>query len=113
MTADMVSVTPPNDNSNQVDGAACVDSNQQYISFIVGGPNDGSINADFKNVPSFIGSNAKIKIEKIDWVNKDTASNGPNTVSEKNYSVSNGQLSVKIEGTNSNSGYRIYITKGE
>ena len=113
MTGDMVSVTPPNDNSNQVDGAACVDSNQQYISFIVGGPNDGSINADFKNVPSFIGSNAKVKIEKIDWVNKDTASNGPNTVSEKNYSVSNGQLSVKIEGTNSNSGYRIYITKGE
>ena len=113
MTGDMVSVTPPNDNSNQVDGAACVDSDQQYISFIVGGPNDGSINADFKNVPSFIGSNAKVKIEKIDWVNKDTASNGPNTVSEKNYSVSNGQLSVKIEGTNSNSGYRIYITKGE
>ena len=112
MTGDMVYVNPPNDNSNQVDGAACVDSSQQYISFIVGGPNDGSIRADFTNIPSFIGSNANVKVEKIDWVNKDTVSNGPNTVSEQKYNVNNGQLSITIPGTNNNSGYRIYITKG-
>ena len=108
----MVYVNPPNDNSNQVDGAACVDSSQQYISFIVGGPNDGSIRADFNNIPSFIGSNANVKVEKIDWVNKDTVSNGPNTISEQKYNVNNGQLSITIPGTNNNSGYRIYITKG-
>lgn len=112
MSGEMVYVNPPNDNSNQVDGAACVDSNQQYISFIVGGPNDGSIKADFTNIPSFIGSNANVKIEKIDWLNKDTPSNGPNTISEQNMNVNNGQLSVTIPGTNNNSGYRIYITKG-
>ena len=113
MTGDMVYVEPPNDNSKLVDGAACVDSSQQYISFILGGPNDGSINANFKNIPSFIGSVANVKVEKIDWVNKDTASNGPNTIFEKQFNVNNGQLSINIPGTNANSGYRVFVTKGD
>ena len=113
MTGDMVYVEPPNDNSKLVDGAACVDSTKQYISFILGGPNDGSINANFKNIPSFIGSVANVKVEKIDWVNKDTPSNGPNTIFEKQFNVNNGQLSINIPGTNGNSGYRVFITKGD
>ena len=113
MTGDMVYVTPPNDDSKFVDGAACVDSSQEYISFILGGPNDGSINANFKNIPSFIGSVANVKVEKIDWRDKDTVSNGPNTIFEKQYNVNNGQLSVNIPGTNGNSGYRVLITKGD
>ena len=113
MTGDMVNVTPPNDNSKLVDGAACVDADQQYVSFIFGGPNDGSIRAVIKNIPSFIGSSANVKVEKIDWKNKDTPSNGPNTISEKKYNVSNGQITVDINGTNGSSGYRIYITRGD
>ena len=113
MSGDMVYVTPPNDNSELVDGAACVDSEKEYISFIVGGPNDGSINAEFKNVPTFIGSNAKVKVEKVDWTSKDTVSKGPDTVFEKNIGVSDGQLTVNIPQTNNNPGYRVYITKGE
>ena len=113
MEGDMVYVTPPNDNSAQVDGAACVDSEKESISFIFGGPNDGSINADFKNIPSFIGSVANVKVEKVDWVSKDTVSNGPSTMFEKKYNVNNGQLSINIPGTNGNSGYHVYITKGD
>ncbi|KAG4093625.1 hypothetical protein H8356DRAFT_1293984 [Neocallimastix lanati (nom. inval.)] len=113
MTGDMVSVTPPNDDSKYIDGAACVDSSKEYISFIFGGPNDGSVNAVIRNIPSFIGSVANVKVEKIDWKNKDTPSNGPNTIFEKKYNVSNGQISVDISGTNGSSGYRIYITKGD
>ena len=78
-----------------------------------GGPNDGSINADFKNIPSFIGSTANVKVEKVDWVSKDTPSDGPNTMFEKKYDVNNGQLSINIPGTNGNSGYHVYITKGD
>ncbi len=112
MTGNMVSVTPPNDASNLVDGAACVDSNSKYISFIFGGHNDGTINANFSNIPSFIGSTATVKVEKIDWVSKDTVSNGPTTISTANYNVVNGQISVSLSGCNNNSGYRIYITPG-
>ena len=110
MTGDMVYVTPPNDNSKLVDGAACVDDSQEYISFIFGGPNDGTINANFENIPSFIGSKALVKAEKIDWKNKDTVSNGPNTIFEKEYDVANGKLSINLTGCNASSGYRIYIT---
>lgn len=113
MTGNMVNVTPPNDNSALVDGAACVDNNQQYISFIFGGPNDGTIRTTFKNLPSFIGSKAKVKIEKIDWVSKDTVSYGPKTVSTQTYDVVNGQINVSVSGCNASSGYRIYITKGD
>jgi len=113
MTGDMVYVTPPNDNSKLVDGAACVDSDKEYISFIFGGPNDGTINAYFENLPSFIGSKANVKIEKIDWKSKDTVSNGPNTISEKKYDISNGKLTVNLTGCNGSSGYRIYITSAD
>lgn len=112
MSGKMVNVTPPNDNSNLVDGAACVDSNGKYISFIFGGPNDGTINTTFKNLPSFIGSTASVKVEKVDWVSKDTVSNGPVVLSNTNYNVVNGQISVSLSGCNASSGYRIYITPG-
>ena len=112
MSGKMVNVTPPNDNSNLVDGAACVDSNGKYISFIFGGPNDGTINTTFKNLPSFIGSTASVKVEKVDWVSKDTVSNGTVVLSNTNYNVVNGQISVSLSGCNASSGYRIYITPG-
>jgi len=112
MSGNMVSVTPPTDDSNLVDGAACVDSSARYISFIFGGPNDGTINTTIKNIPAFIGSTASVKIEKIDWVSKDTVSNGTTTISNSNYSVVNGQISVSLSGCNNSSGYRIYITPG-
>jgi len=96
-----------------VDGAACMDSNKEYISFIFGGPNDGSIRAVFKDLPSFIGSTANVKVEKVDWRNKDTPSNGPTTIFEKKYNISNGSITVDLSGCNGSSGYRIYITKGD
>lgn len=110
MTGNMVSVTPPNDDSNLVDGAACVDYNRQYVSFILGGDNDGTIHTTIKNLPYFIGNTAKVKIEKIDWVSKDTVSNGPAIVSTSNYHVENGQIQITLSNTNNSSGYRIYVT---
>lgn len=113
MTGNMVNVVPPNDDSDKVDGAACVDNNKQYISFIFGGPNDGTINTTFRNIPSFISSKAKVTIEKIDWFNKDAVSYGPTTVSSSVYNVVNGQINVSLPNCNSSSGYRIYITKAD
>ncbi|WP_185966838.1 RICIN domain-containing protein [Clostridium sp. HBUAS56017] len=112
MTGKMVNVTPPKDASTLVDGAACVDAGAKYMSFIFGGGNDGTINTTFKNIPSFIGSTASVKVEKIDWTSKDTVSHGPSTISTSNYSVVNGQITVTLKGCNASSGYRIYITPG-
>jgi len=109
----MVNVIPPNDNSDRVDGAACVDKNKKYVSFIFGGPNDGTINTTFRNIPSFISSKAKVTIEKIDWVNKDAVSYGPRTISSSVYNVVNGQITVSMPNCNASSGYRIYITNAD
>lgn len=110
MTGNMVAVTPPKDDSDLVDGAACVDSNRKYISFIFGGQNDGAITTTISNLPSFIGNTAKVKIEKIDWVSKDTVSNGTSVVSTSNYTVQNNKITVSLSNCNNSSGYRIYIT---
>lgn len=113
MSGNMVNVIPPNDNSDRVDGAACVDKNKKYVSFIFGGPNDGTINTTFRNIPSFISSKAKVTIEKIDWVNKDAVSYGPRTISSSVYNVVNGQITVSMPNCNASSGYRIYITNAD
>jgi len=109
MTGNMVNVIPPNDNSKLVDGFACVDPSSKYISILLGGVNDGTINVSIKNIPAFIGLTANVKIEKVDWKSKDTPVNGVNLVSSKKYSISNGVINVSIPNTNNTSGYRIYI----
>ena len=114
MSGDMVYVKPPNDRSTLVDGAACVDSDEEYISFLFGGPNDGTIQTTLINIPDFIGDVAKVTFEKIDWVSKDTISYGPTQVFEKKYAVSkNGQITITLNNCNESSGYRLYITKGD
>lgn len=112
MSGNMVSVTPPNDNSDQVDGFACVDDSAKYVSLLFGGINDGSVNVVFRNIPSFIGANATVKVEKVSWTSKDTVSAGPLTVTAGNYPVTNGQITVPVTGCNGTDGYRVYITPG-
>lgn len=110
MTGNMVNVSVPNDASANIDGAACVDSGAKYISCVLGGSNSGTVNTTIKNIPSFIGSKASVRVEKVDWTSKDTVCRGTTTVSTSNYAVSNGQITVAMTGCNASSGYRIYIT---
>ncbi|WP_238915207.1 beta-xylosidase [Clostridium sp. YIM B02555] len=110
MTGSMVNVTPQNDNSNGVDGFACVDSNNKYVSVLLGGVNDGTVNVSINKLPSFIGASANVKVEKVDWKSKDTPVSGTNLVFSKSYPVTNGTINVSIPNTNNTSGYRVYIT---
>ncbi|MFT8350645.1 beta-xylosidase [Clostridium saccharoperbutylacetonicum] len=110
MTGSMVNVTPQNDNSNGVDGFACVDSSNKYVSILLGGVNDGTVNVSINKLPSFIGASANVKVEKVDWKSKDTSVSGTNLVFSKSYPVTNGTINVSIPNTNNTSGYRVYIT---
>ncbi len=112
MSGNMVSVIPPNEKSAQVDGFACVDSNRKYISLLLGGENDGNINVQFTDLPSWIGSTATVKVETVHWIDKDTVSKGPYTVSAENYPVNNGSINVNLSNCNNTSGYRVYVTPG-
>lgn len=111
MTGNMVSVTPPNEDSKSVDGFACADESKGYISCLLGGDSDGLINVKFNNLPSWIGSKPTVKIEAIDWISRTTVSTGPVTVSTSSYEVKNGSITVSLSGCNDTSGYRIYISK--
>jgi hypothetical protein len=112
MTGNMVNVAVANDATANIDGAACVDSSNKYISCILGGQNSGTVNTTFTNIPSFIGSTATVQVQRVDWTSKDTISTGPVTVSTTSYPVTNGQITVTMTGCNASSGYRIYITPG-
>lgn len=113
MSGNMVSVTPPNEASANIDGAACVDKSAKYVSFIMGGNNSGTVTTTFTNVPSFIGSTATVKVEKVDWKSKDTVCDGTVKVATKTYAVKKGKLTVTLTGLNASSGYRIYLTPGK
>lgn len=111
MSGKMVNTTPPNVNDmNAVDALACVDSSKKYASVLLGGVTDGSVNAVIKNIPSFFGSKAHIRVDWTPFVNKDTVVNTTNTLLEGDYSIKNGQITLPISGLYNNDGYRIYIT---
>lgn len=112
MTGNMVSVTPPNDNSDGIDGFACVDTSAKYASICLGGNNTGTVSVVVSGIPSVFGSKVKATIQYVPWSNKDTAVSGTTTVSTTTYTVSSGSITVPVSVTSSLYGYRVYLVPG-
>jgi hypothetical protein len=112
MSGNMVKVTPPNEDSANLDGFCSVDSGAKVVTLLCGGANDGTITATFKSVPSFIGANARFVIDRAGWTSRTTVSGGTYTMSTQTKAVSSGQVSVTFSGANANAGYRIRMTPG-
>lgn len=110
MSGNMVSVTPPNNASSDVDGFACVDSNEKYASICFGGNNDGTVNVVINGIPSFFGLYARVVVQSVAWSNKDTAVSAPTLVSQSIKAVSSGSITLTVTGASSLYGYRIYLT---
>lgn len=109
MTGNMVSVTPPNENSDGIDGFACLDTSTQYTSICLGGNFTGIIDVVINGIPSSFGDSVDVKVEYVSWTNKDTPVSGPLTVSLTTYNVSNGAITVSVDITSALYGYRVYI----
>jgi hypothetical protein len=112
MTGNMVSVTPPNDNSDGIDGFGCIDGSAKYASICMGGNNTGTVNVVISGIPSFFGSKVKATIEFVPWSSKDTAVSGTTTVSTTTYTVSGGSITVPVNVTSALYGYRVYLLPG-
>jgi hypothetical protein len=112
MAGNMVKVTPTNEDVTSLDGFASVDSSAGVVTVLMGGPNDGSDTVTFKNVPSFIGANARFVIDRAGWVSRTTVSGGTYTMSTQTKAVSSGQVSVTFSGADGTAGYRVRMTKG-
>lgn len=108
----MTSVTPPNDKSDGLDGFAAVNKKMREASIVLGGSSVGSVDVTI-DIPEWMGSEVEVKTEVVTWENKDKAVDGPQTLAEETYTVSNGKIVVPVNVTSKLYGYRLYITPGE
>ena len=113
MTGSMVSVTPPNDNSDGIDGFACLDSNKQYASICMGGNYTGPINVIINKIPSSFGDSVTVSVEYVPWSSKDLPVTGTITLSKINYYVSAGSITVPVTISSPLYGYHVSLTPGE
>ena len=110
MSGYMAKVTPPNDKSDGVDGFAALDKKKGFASIVLGGNTKGDINVNISGIPSAFGSKVNVTVEYVVWENKDKAVPSTNLVSDKEYDVSDGKITVPVNITNTKYGYRVYIT---
>jgi hypothetical protein len=109
MTGTMVSVTPPNENTDGIDGFACLDTNKQYASICLGGNYTGPIDVVIKEIPSAFGDSVDVRLQYVPWSSKDTPVSGPVTASETTYTVSAGTITVPVNVTNPLYGYSVSL----
>lgn len=109
MSGSMVSVTPPNDASSQVDGFASVDARERYASIAFGGQNPGAVTAVINGIPSWFGGSIRAIVESVSWTDKDTPVYVTNLVSQAIKTVTNGSVSMSLTGLSSLYGYRILL----
>ncbi len=110
ISGDMVEVTPPNNNSDGLDGFANIDMNQQFASICLGGNFTGNANVNINGIPGWFGNQVNVKLEYVTWKDKDTPVNGTNVIKESTYSINNGSISVPVNVTSNLYAYRVLLT---
>jgi hypothetical protein len=108
MSGSMLVTTPPAQTG--IDGAASRNSAGNEVDVIFGGSSGSSavtVNG-LGSLPAF-GSSVHVKVEYTPSPGRTTAVSGPTTLSEGNYAVSNGSVTIPVTAT-STYGYHLVIT---
>ncbi|KAB8185270.1 RICIN domain-containing protein [Microbispora catharanthi] len=108
MSGNMVTTTPPAQTG--IDGAAAMNSAGNQLSVIFGG-GSGDSAVVINGLGSF-GGTAHVKLEYTPSPGRTVAVSGPSTLSESNYTVSNGSITVPVSAMNSTHGYHLVVTPG-
>ncbi|WP_406440131.1 RICIN domain-containing protein [Streptomyces sp. NBC_01613] len=108
MSGNMLVTTPPAQTG--IDGAASLNGSGNQVSVIFGG-GAGSSAVTVKGLGSLsaFGSKVHAKLEYTPSKGRTTAVSGPITISDADYTVSNGQITVPVT-TNASDGYHLVIT---
>ncbi|MFG2793422.1 RICIN domain-containing protein [Streptomyces sp. NPDC048419] len=108
MAGSMLVTTPPAQTG--IDGAASLSGDGRQIGVIFGG-GAGSTAVQVKGFGSLaaFGSTVHAKLEYTPSKGRTTAVSGPVTISEADYTVSNGSITVPVT-TNASDGYHLVIT---
>ena len=110
MSGYMAKVTPPNDKSDGVDGFAALDKKKGFASIVLGGNTLGDVNVNISGIPAAFGNKVNVAVEYVVWEDKDKAVPSTTPVSDKEYNVSDGKITVPVNITNTKYGYRVYVT---
>lgn len=108
MSGNMVTTTPPAQTG--IDGIASLNGAGNQISVIAGGgagSNAITVNG-LSSLPAF-GSTVHVKLEYTPNTGRTTASSGPITVSDTDYTVSGGSITVPVT-MNASDGYHLVVT---
>ncbi|MFF4489994.1 RICIN domain-containing protein [Streptomyces sp. NPDC001544] len=110
MSGSMLVTTPPAQTG--IDGAASRNSAGNEIDVVFGGSSGGSaVTVTGLGSLSAFGSTVHVKVEYTPSPGRTVAVSGPTTLSESDYAVSNGSITVPVTA-NSTYGYHIVITPG-
>ncbi len=108
MSGSMLVTTPPAQTG--IDGAASRNSAGNEIDVVAGGASgDSAVTVNGLNALSAFGSTVHVKVEYTPSPGRTVAVSGPTTVSESDYAVNNGTVTVPVS-MNSAYGYHLVIT---
>lgn len=110
MTGTMVTVTPPRESGDGVDGFASLDVENQYASICFGGNYRGIVDVLVEAIPESFGDSVDVKVEYVPWTNKDTPVDVPVLTSRTTYDASAGSITVPVQIDDPLYGYRVYVT---
>ncbi|MEU2305666.1 RICIN domain-containing protein [Streptomyces misionensis] len=110
MSGSMLVTTPPAQTG--IDGAASRNSAGNEIDVVFGGSSgDSAVTVNGLGSLSAFGSTVHVKVEYTPSPGRTVAVSGPTTLSESDYAVNNGSITVPVSA-NSAYGYHIVITPG-
>ncbi|WOX14133.1 RICIN domain-containing protein [Streptomyces sp. N50] len=110
MSGTMLTTTPPAQTG--IDGLASLNSARNQISVVAGGCTGScAVTVNGLSSLSAYGSTVHVKLEYSPDTGRTTASPGPITVSDADYAVSNGSITVPVT-MNAADGYHLTITSG-
>jgi hypothetical protein len=93
-----------------VDGFAALDKKKGFASIVLGGNTKGDVNVNISGIPEAFGNKVNVSVEYVVWENKDKAVPSTTPVSDKEYDVNGGKITVPVNIANTKYGYRVYIT---
>jgi Carbohydrate binding module (family 35)/Carbohydrate binding module (family 6) len=112
MAGNTLSVTPPNLNAQGLQGVAALDANTHQIKAIFGGTS-GTVNVTIQNLSSqsYLASKVHVTVWGVDSTGSTgTPTGGPYYIQEGDYTESNGDITVAVPNTQTNSAYYLIVT---
>ncbi|WP_405735266.1 RICIN domain-containing protein [Streptomyces sp. NBC_01537] len=108
MSGNMITTTPPAQTG--IDGIASLNGAGNQISVIAGGgAGSNAITVNGLSSLSAFGSTVHVKLEYTPNTGRTTASSGPITISDTDYTVSGGSITVPVT-MNASDGYHLVVT---